>query len=622
MRDDLSLAPTWIRSASDWRSTLLFWASLLVALSVVALAYRTSVPPSALCVGKLVDARSHATLSLPLHVAPGHAGEGSVAGSIDAIIVLQHRFTIDIGDLKRPALYVSGATPFLALQLNARDLTPGTDLQRRDRRDPGPHLYALAKDALVAGENLLTLRLPVSTALGGANVGTVCIGDESDLRSAWRTNWWRQIGIPSLYLALFTVLAMTSLALSRLDRGAMTWYWYAACLSMMACRTMWLVVADIPGGLNLWRAIGDMSTLLLVFSTYRLMTLFWGVGHNRWPLAWAIVAAALRLLAIGSGADLAYPLVDMLYWLSVGVVALILLIDVSARVRHAPAVERRGMQWVLLFAIACGMLEVIPLHLDTNPHLYGVFVSGCAAVALMFGFLLIRRSLLGTALLTHATRRFGQELDRALLSPPEHSASLWNELSSDIATSERQQFLHDIDAGFGSRMLTVLEQIRSEHPHSRLNIEIQRALLDLRLMIDAMDDTSQSIRGALATLRQRMQGPLAAAGIQSTWDIAGVSDLQIDNRRKLMELFRCLEELLSNVVQHAHATEVLILGRSNDAQLILSVQDNGRGFSEAQANGRGLRNVRMRLQMLEGSVTFHPGDHQRGSRIELSVPRI
>ncbi|HTD28962.1 MAG TPA: ATP-binding protein, partial [Xanthomonadaceae bacterium] len=238
------------------------------------------------------------------------------------------------------------------------------------------------------------------------------------------------------------------------------------------------------------------------------------------------------------------------------------------------------------------------------------------------GFLLIRRSLLGTTLLAHATRRLGHELDRALLSPPEHSATMWNELSSGIANSERQQMLFDINAGFGSRMLMVLDQIRSEHPHSRLNIDIQRALLDLRLMIDAMDDTSQSIRGALANLQQRMDGPLAAAGIQSTWDIANVSDLQVNNRRKLMELFRCLEELLSNVVQHARASHILVFGKSDDAQLVLSVEDNGCGFPRDHANGRGLRNVQTRMQMLEGRVAFDVGAQGRGSRIELSVPRI
>ena len=607
------------KPASRWQGTLLFWASLLVALTCAALAYRVASPPSALCVGDLVDTTSHTPLSLPSHIAPIRASDGQTT---DSLLVLQHRFTLDPKTAPRPALYLSETVPFHALQLNMRDITPGVDLHRHDRREVGPRLYALPSDALLAGGNTLTLRLPVQADMGGAHVGTLCIGDESALQPVWRANWWRQVGLPCLYLALFIVLAMTSLALSRLNRGVPAWYWYAACLLMMACRTSFLVAVDMPGGMSLWRAVGDMSTLWLVYSTYRLMTLFWGVGHNRWSLMWVIAASAVQVAAIGTHQDQAYPVLEMLFWLSTGAVALVFLAEVSARVRHAPAVERRSMQWVLLLAIGCGMLEVVPLHLDANPRLSGAFIVGCAAVAMMFGFLLVRRSLLGTTLLAHATRRLGHELDRALLSPPEHSASLWNELSSDIATSERQQVLYDINAGFGSRMLTVLEQIRSEHPNSRLNIDIQRALLDLRLMIDAMDDTSQSIKGALATLQQRMEGPLAFAGIESAWDIANVSDVQVNNRRKLMELFRCLEELLSNVVQHARATRVTVFGRSSDTQLLLTVEDNGCGFPASRVNGRGLRNVQTRIRMLEGRVSFDAGTQGQGSRVELFVPRI
>jgi two-component system sensor histidine kinase UhpB len=98
--------------------------------------------------------------------------------------------------------------------------------------------------------------------------------------------------------------------------------------------------------------------------------------------------------------------------------------------------------------------------------------------------------------------------------------------------------------------------------------------------------------------------------------------LQVDNRRKLMELFRCLEELLSNAMQHAHATHVLIRGRSDDLRLVLQVEDNGCGFPQSQANGRGLRNVQARVLALQGTVAFNSGEQGRGTKVELSVPRI
>jgi signal transduction histidine kinase len=602
------------RPASHWRNCLLFWGSLMLAVIAVALAYRICAPPAALCFGKLIDAQTSTAVALPLSVRP--------ARDTGAILVLEHQFRIEPGNSRRPSIYLGQTTPFYAIQVNARDLTPGIDLRRRDHTETGPHLYVLPDDALHAGQNLLILRIPVSATLGAARVSTLCIGDERDLQPAYRVNWWRQVGAPSLYVALFLVLALIAVALNRLNRGAPVWFWYSSCLLMMAFRTACQVVGYMPGGFNAWGVASDLGTLFLVNAAYRLMTLFWGIAPNRWALAWVIVACMLRLSAMESNWYLDDPILKLLFWLSVGVVTTCFLFEAGLRVRHAPTIERHSMQWVILFSIACGVIEIIPLRIDADAPPSGIFVTASAAVALVFGFLLIRRSLLGTKLLAHATRRLGHELDRALLPPPEHSAAVWGKLSSGIANDERQQMLHDINAGFGSRMLAVLEQIRSEHPHSRLNVDIQRALLDLRLMIDAMDDTSQSIRSALATLQQRMQGPLAAAGIHGTWDTVNVSDLQVDNRRKLMELFRCLEELLSNAMQHAHATHVLVRGRSDDLRLVLQVEDNGCGFPQSQANGRGLRNVQARVLALQGTVAFNSGEQGRGTKVELSVPRI
>lgn len=104
----------------------------------------------------------------------------------------------------------------------------------------------------------------------------------------------------------------------------------------------------------------------------------------------------------------------------------------------------------------------------------------------------------------------------------------------DSCEDERQRMLDVICEGFGSRMLTVLMRSHRENPDSRLSAEIQRALLDLRLMMDAIDDSCQSLDGALATLRQRMEDPLVAADLTSHWDVASIGVLQVNNRRKLV----------------------------------------------------------------------------------------
>jgi signal transduction histidine kinase len=594
-------------------SAWLYWCGLLLALIAVVLAYRGVSPPAGWCVEQILDSQSNRVVALPLSVAPDAAG--------DHTLVLAHRFIADRHDWVRPAVYLGQASPFYGLRLNGRDLTPDVDLGRHDRRDRGPHLHALPVDALTAGSNTLTLRIPVTAALGGSRVEMLCIGDHAVLQDVHRANWWRRIGVPYLCLALFAVLILIALALRRLNRGSPIYSWYLGCLLLMAFRTVYLVAVEIPGGPIPWRAASDLSILLLVFAMYRLMALFWGIALNRWATAWLVGAGALQLSAASLNWDIEYPIAKIAFWLSAAGVVTMMMIQARPHIRGAPAVERLGMQWAVLFAIGCGVLEVITHRLDLGLRLPGLYSLATAQLALMFGFLLTRRALMGTKLLSRATRSLSYDLDRALQPASEHSATLWQELSGSIADSERRRMLHDIDEGFGSRMLSVLAQIRRDHPQSRLSGEIQRALLDLRLMIDAMDDASASIGSALATLRQRLEGPLSAAGISSTWDVAGISHLQVNDRRRLMEVFRCLEELLSNVVQHARAKRVVVAGRSSNAMIVLHVEDDGCGLSQQQAKGRGLRNVHTRVQMLLGTVVIDAGE-MGGTRVELTLPLI
>lgn len=92
-------------------------------------------------------------------------------------------------------------------------------------------------------------------------------------------------------------------------------------------------------------------------------------------------------------------------------------------------------------------------------------------------------------------------------------------------------------------------------------------------------------------------------------------------------LFRAVDELLMNVVKHAHATSVKVSLCSPNNLVELKIQDNGIGFnlSELEAHpatdvGFGLLSIRERLNHLGGSVSIAsaPG----GTSVTLVLPII
>lgn len=91
-------------------------------------------------------------------------------------------------------------------------------------------------------------------------------------------------------------------------------------------------------------------------------------------------------------------------------------------------------------------------------------------------------------------------------------------------------------------------------------------------------------------------------------------------------LFKCVQELLSNVVKHAKADRVAISCAQQKTGIEIAVSDNGRGFemeapasSDISVSGFGLFSIRERLRCFGGEMKIesHPGN---GSTIILTVP--
>jgi signal transduction histidine kinase len=86
--------------------------------------------------------------------------------------------------------------------------------------------------------------------------------------------------------------------------------------------------------------------------------------------------------------------------------------------------------------------------------------------------------------------------------------------------------------------------------------------------------------------------------------------------------FRILQECLTNVQRHAHATRVEVSLRQAAGQLLLRVEDNGRGIRAQQLRDPrsiGLVGMRERALLLGGQLEIrsHPG---AGTVIEMRIP--
>ena len=112
-------------------------------------------------------------------------------------------------------------------------------------------------------------------------------------------------------------------------------------------------------------------------------------------------------------------------------------------------------------------------------------------------------------------------------------------------------------------------------------------------------------------------------GISSTTHVRGAGGERLS---WLLEtnLYRIAQEALNNIAKHSGATKVEIILETKPDQIVLIVEDNGRGFApEEKANlkgrGIGLVGVRERVKLMNGTLEIESADG-KGSTLFARIP--
>jgi signal transduction histidine kinase len=87
-------------------------------------------------------------------------------------------------------------------------------------------------------------------------------------------------------------------------------------------------------------------------------------------------------------------------------------------------------------------------------------------------------------------------------------------------------------------------------------------------------------------------------------------------------MFRIFQETISNVARHAQASRVQISLTEAEGYLILKVQDNGRGITQAEMEhpqSFGLIGMQERIHLLAGEIKLE-GSPGKGTTVTVTVP--
>ncbi|MES2015510.1 MAG: histidine kinase [Pseudomonadota bacterium] len=210
-----------------------------------------------------------------------------------------------------------------------------------------------------------------------------------------------------------------------------------------------------------------------------------------------------------------------------------------------------------------------------------------------------------------AERHARAQAERTLASTHTSLCQLARQHES-VREAERQRIGRDIHDDLGQNLLALkldlsLLHVSTTGAHPMITQKIDSMMGNLDLTIRSLRAVINNLRPlALETgLRHAIEWQLGELsrthGIRHVLVAdAAVFDNPVDKERDAM-VFRILQESLSNVVRHAHATDVTVELQRCASVLTLMVQDNGVGMPAIlPEHGSGLTGIRERVVAIGG----------------------
>ena len=95
---------------------------------------------------------------------------------------------------------------------------------------------------------------------------------------------------------------------------------------------------------------------------------------------------------------------------------------------------------------------------------------------------------------------------------------------------------------------------------------------------------------------------------------------QVIPGEKKMNIYRILQESIQNINKYAKANNVLVAIESDEYFVRLSIRDDGIGYNtQTKKDGIGIKNIKSRIQRLQGSVVF-TSKTNKGTSIIIKIP--
>ncbi len=198
---------------------------------------------------------------------------------------------------------------------------------------------------------------------------------------------------------------------------------------------------------------------------------------------------------------------------------------------------------------------------------------------------------------------------------------------------ERQRLANELHDNLGSTLATVklhFQHLAKNRNNSKIeNLEelyaktdhlLEEAYQKVRTIAHEKNSGVMANQGLLPAIKKFAKKASNGDALQIVVQDYGLEE-RLDNALEI-SIFRMIQELITNIIKHANATEVHISLTNHDSLLNIIIEDNGKGFDTkviSQKDGMGLRTIEKRIEHLEGTFEID-STIGKGTNIIINIP--
>lgn len=190
----------------------------------------------------------------------------------------------------------------------------------------------------------------------------------------------------------------------------------------------------------------------------------------------------------------------------------------------------------------------------------------------------------------------------------------------DAEENERQRLARELHDGIGQLLAATRRKIQNME-HAEVQAEaayeetiglLDESIKEVRQLSHNMMPPSLRNKTLVQAISELARQVVQTTSLKVHTDWIDTENLELDKIQVLM-LYRSLQEIISNVIRHAAATNLNIEIANHDNELNIVVYDNGSGFDKEavikSGAGIGLKNIQSRIEYIGGQLQIdtHPG---------------